>query len=111
MHCDFSQVSGDVDSSMFDKLAATLEKEMGGDILPRFAKSPAWDALVRLETEVEDAEKVALSPKKKSSFFQSMSKTKAPPTPSAMPALSDNRVIDRIALVRACACVSVRVCV
>ena len=53
--------AGEVDIGMFDKLQATLEKEMSGDILPRFIKSNSWFELVRVELEIEDAKRIAQS--------------------------------------------------
>lgn len=38
--------SGDITPSLFDKVAAVLEKEMAGDMLPRFISSPFWRAVV-----------------------------------------------------------------
>jgi hypothetical protein len=39
-------LSSDVRPGMFDDVQAVLEKEMAGDILPRFIKSPAWTAVL-----------------------------------------------------------------
>ena len=38
--------SGHTEPSLFDKVASVLEKEMAGDMLPRFIASPFWRAVV-----------------------------------------------------------------
>jgi hypothetical protein len=91
--------ANEADVSMFDKLQAVLEKEMAGDLLPRFVKSPAWAALLRLDSEIDsDSVKHTDSPSTHgggmlSGLFKSK---KAPAPPTSPPPVAIT--IDRVAL-------------
>jgi Regulator of G protein signaling domain len=90
--------SNEADISMFDKLQAVLEKEMAGDLLPRFVKSPAWAALLRLDSEIDgDSIKHTDSPTTPSGGMLSglFKSKKAPAPPTSPPPVSIT--IDRVA--------------
>ncbi len=41
--------AGDIDADMFNHVVATAEKELAGDAMPRFVKSPQWQRVLSSE--------------------------------------------------------------
>lgn len=67
-------------TTTFDTCEAMLEKEMAGDILPRYIKSPAWQAV--LHGGAAPAPVPPVSP-----IIQPTSLTGAPPAAAPLPVL------------------------